>query len=235
MASPRLFGGSMAAASRLTIKIAEEERALVTTDSEGNVGAQILIPLQNNKTRLLFRDRAGKGDAPFVADAFRWLIWDPMHFVMQHRMMLGIKERAEGELHEPAFAYGAAKVGWILAGAGISTSLLVRRKLWPWLVLPVLAGLPAAVFTGDLNAALAGFIATGISVTGALYFGRLWWPPFLVLASLVLLTLVLAPDAYLAFGLIFLVVVAVVAGLLSIFRARSSSGRRTHAPGEATG
>ena len=48
--------------------------------------------------------------------------------------------------------------------------------------------------------ALAAFLAVGITILGALMFGRRWWTPFLILGSAVMLTLLLAPDAYLAFG-----------------------------------
>ena len=58
--------------------------------------------------------------------------------------------------------------------------------------------------TGDADGALAGFLAVGATVAGALAFGRRWWPPYLLLASGVALVLLLAPDAYAAFGLLFL-------------------------------
>ncbi len=47
--------------------------------------------------------------------------------------------------------------------------------------------------------ALAGFLALGITLIGALIFGRKWWAPFSLIASGVLLALQLAPDAYFAF------------------------------------
>jgi hypothetical protein len=62
--------------------------------------------------------------------------------------------------------------------------------------------------TGDSTSALAGFLAVGITVAGALAFGRRWWPPYMLLASSVALVLLIAPDAYTAFGLIFLSLVA---------------------------
>jgi hypothetical protein len=49
--------------------------------------------------------------------------------------------------------------------------------------------------------ALAGFLAVGITVAGALAHGWRWWPPYLLLASAVALLLLLAPDSYTAFGL----------------------------------
>jgi thiol:disulfide interchange protein len=79
-------------------------------------------------------------------------------------------------------------------------------------VLPVLAPLSA---TGDWDAALAGLLAVGITLIGGLAFGRRWWPLYTLLAASVLLVLLLAPDAYVAFGLAFdLVVVAALARAL---------------------
>ena len=52
----------------------------------------------------------------------------------------------------------------------------------------------------------------GITVLGALTYGSRWWPAFLVLACAVALTLLLAPDAYEAFGLALAAAAAVSIG-----------------------
>jgi hypothetical protein len=135
-----------------------------------------------------------------------WLIWDPMHFVMEQRMLQGIKERAEGRPFVAPIVQAAAHVGWALAGAGILAVFVSHRRWWPWLLLPIAPGLPILWFTGDLNSALAAFMAVGITVAGAVVFGWQWWPPYLVLASCVALLLLLAPDTFAAFGLLFLLV-----------------------------
>jgi hypothetical protein len=61
------------------------------------------------------------------------------------------------------------------------------------------------------------FLAIGITLAGALAFGRRLWSVYLLIASCVAPVLLLAPDAYAAFGLIFFVLVAglVVAGVYS--------------------
>jgi len=75
--------------------------------------------------------------------------------------------------------------------------------------------LPVLWSTRDWDAALAGFLAISITVLGALTFGRRWWPPYLLLASAVALILLLAADAYTAFGVGFDVVsLTVLAGHL---------------------
>jgi hypothetical protein len=91
---------------------------------------------------------------------------------------------------------------------------LTRRRVL------VLILTPPLLATRDLGAALAGFLAIGISLSGALTFGRRWWPAYLIIATAVLL----APDAYTAFGLVFDLVAIV--GLAGRCSARRSDGRR---------
>jgi membrane protease YdiL (CAAX protease family) len=64
---------------------------------------------------------------------------------------------------------------------------------------------PALWLTGDLSSVLAGFLAAGITVAGFLAFGWRWCAPYVLIASAVALVLLLAPDSYATFGLIFLV------------------------------
>jgi hypothetical protein len=96
---------------------------------------------------------------------------------------------------------------------------LTRRRGYLWLPLPLAATIPAVAFAGDLNAGLAAFLAVGITVVGALVFGRRRWPAYALVAASVLLILVLAPDAYAAFGLLFDLMLAVV--LVAVLRART--------------
>ena len=67
---------------------------------------------------------------------------------------------------------------------------------------------------GDAQASLAAFLAVGIAVHGFLAFGRAWWGTLLVIGSIVLLTLLLAPDAYVAIGLAFALLLLAAAGTL---------------------
>src|SRR5205823_4063837 len=60
-----------------------------------------------------------------------------------------------------------AHVGWAVAGLGLVAAFVVQRRWRVWLVLPVAASLPALLGTGDVNAALAAFLAIGITVMGA--------------------------------------------------------------------
>jgi hypothetical protein len=229
MARPDLLGGTMLEASTLRVRVLEPGQVLATTSASGDASAWVLVPSDAGSTRLIVRERVGSAGGGrltgVVDDARRWLIWDPMHFVMQHRMLLGIKARAEGHLNPPLVVELAARAGWLVAGGTVLALFLRRRRAWPWLALPVVATLPALLTAGDADAALAGFLAVGIATLGAVWFGWRWWSPFALLGAGVLLVLLLAPDAYVAFGLIFAVVVAGAAGWLGLrYRA---SGRGT--------
>ena len=152
-----------------------------------------------------------------------------MHFVMVQRMLRGIQERAMVQPLVPGGVLIVARIGWLLAGAGVLGLLLSRRHRWPWLALAVLVLVPALLASGDWDAALAGFLAIGIALSGFLAFGRGWWPAYLLITSLVLLVLLVAPDAYTAFGLVFdLIGIVSLAGAvrrLSSLQARNDMQR----------
>jgi hypothetical protein len=108
---------------------------------------------------------------------------------------------------------GFAHIGWAAAGVFIAGLLMSQRRLRYWLVLPLAATLPA-LSSMDAQAALAAFLAVGITLLGFLSFGRAWWGSFLIIAAVVLLTLLLAPEAYIAVGLGFLLVVLAALGAM---------------------
>lgn len=117
-------------------------------------------------------------------------------------MLLGIKARAEGQPGASPWLARIARAGWQVAVLGVLGALLIGRRL---------AGLlPAAYFaaillaTGDMLSAAAGFIALGLPIAGFTAFGRRWLPAFGLIAAYVLLVLLLAENAYTAFGLTFL-------------------------------
>jgi len=100
-----------------------------------------------------------------------------------------------------------------LVGSGRACGRHVR--IVAWLGLPVLILAPPLLARDEWYAAVAGFLAFGITLSGALAFGRRWWPPYLLIASVVLLLQLLTPDAYTAFGMAFdVVAIGVVAGAL---------------------
>jgi hypothetical protein len=127
-------------------------------------------------------------------------------------MLQGTKERAEGQTLVPPVLQVAAHLGWAAAGIGLLGLFLTRSGWRRWLALPVgVMALPLWL-TGDLNSFLAGFLAIGITLIGFLAFGWRWPPPYLLIASGVALVLLLAPDSYSIFGLLFLLITATAAG-----------------------
>jgi hypothetical protein len=221
MASPgmRALGGDV---TSTTIRLLEPERAIADTP-----GRFVLLPVGSASTRLLLRESL---DDPIRGGA-AWLLWDPMHFVMEQRMLQGIKERAEGRPLVPPAVQAAAHLGWAMAALGLFGSFVANRSWRPWLLLPVGIALPSLWLTGDVNSFLAGFLAIGITSAGFLAFGWRWLPPYLLIASGVALVLLLAPDSFAAFGLIFLVLATGVVGA-SRYRVRGLilSGRARTVP-----
>jgi hypothetical protein len=211
-------------ATLTTIHVLEPERVIGDTP-----GRFVLLPQGDSSTRLLLRESLND---PLRAGAM-WVLWDPMHFVMEQRMLQGIKERAEAQPFVRPVVQAAAHVGWALAGVALVTLFILRRAWRPWLLLPV--GMMAAPLwlTGDFNSFLAGFLAIGITLVGFLAFGWRWLPPYILVASAVALVLLLAPDSYAAFGLIFLVLAV---GAVGAFRHRVAqllpSGLARSAPAE---
>ena len=73
-------------------------------------GPMVLLPLASGRTPASLAGRPGSA-----------LAWDAMHFVMQQRMLRGMKERAEGRPLVPAWLLAVARIGWAMAGAGQAT------------------------------------------------------------------------------------------------------------------
>jgi len=118
-------------------------------------------------------------------------------------MLLGLKARAEGRLDAPMSFLAIAHAGWAAAGIAVVSLFLNRRRCRYCLALLVAAALPALLMSSDFQAALAAFLAAGITILGFLVFCRNWWGSFLIIGSIVMLTLLLAPEAYTATGLIY--------------------------------
>jgi hypothetical protein len=225
LARPDLLFG-IGAVGHTDIVVLQPERTIGVI-----VGRFVLQPVGDDRTRLLFREsEQTQGAGAQGPAAIRVLVWDPAHFVMVHRVLEGIKERAEDRPLVPPVVQVAARGGWLLAGASLLGVFLAHRRWWAWLGLPGLVFMPSYLATGDLDAALAGFLAIGITLSGALAFGRRWWPAHLLMTAFVFLVLLLAPDAYTALGLIFCALVAglVLAAGYRTLRARADSNFRGH-------
>jgi hypothetical protein len=152
------------------------------------------------------------------------MVVDPMVFTMERRMLLGLKARAEGRPEAPVALMVIAHLGWAAAGIIVAALFVSQRRRRYWLVLPVLAALPALLMGHDIQAALAAFIAVGITVLGFLILGKNWWGAILVIGSVVMLTLLLAPEAYVTIGLAFALLLLVALGVMVTGGSRIAAG-----------
>lgn len=72
------------------------DNAVTHGDAPEGTWAFILEPVDERTTRLIVRSRSGSR-----AGAFRYLVFDPIHFVMERKMMLSIRDLAEAAtVHE---------------------------------------------------------------------------------------------------------------------------------------
>ena len=198
LARPDLLFGT-GAVGHTDIVLLQPERAIGIV-----VGRFVLEPIGDSGTRLLFRESLQTQGPPSQGPAaVRAVLWDPAHFVMVHRMLEGIKERAEAQSLVPVGLQALARVGWLLAGAALLAAFAAHPRWWPWL-LPMVLLVPPYLATRDLDSTLAGFLALGVTIAGALQFGRRWWPAYVLIGAAVLLIVLFALDAYSTFGLIFL-------------------------------
>lgn len=74
----------------------EEDRKM-TEHTGGGTWAFLLEPTEEGTTRLIVRTRSHPWKAPRTA----FYLYDPAHFIMERKMLLGIKERAESARQVP--------------------------------------------------------------------------------------------------------------------------------------
>ena len=89
-------------ATLLTVRILDPQR--VYADVPGRF---VLLPVGDNTTRLLVRESLAIPERA----GWTWVVWDPMHFAMERRMLDGIKERAEGQALVSPVIQAAAHAG----------------------------------------------------------------------------------------------------------------------------
>jgi uncharacterized protein YndB with AHSA1/START domain len=85
------LGGVFGERPGWTIEVFDPERALVLK----NWGAFVLVPQPGGRTRLLIRSTISHERIPAWAAALNLAAFELPHFIMQRRMMLGIKTLAE--------------------------------------------------------------------------------------------------------------------------------------------
>ena len=201
---PADYLGGLGKDAAARVLIVEPSRTLVVEI----FGAHVLVPVDEHTTRLIVRGESGTDNLLIT------MIWKPIVFTLERRMLLGLKARAESRPDAPAAWMAIAQRGWAAAGIIVAGLFLSQRRRRFWLVLPVLTALPALLMSQDVQAGLAAFLGAGIPVLGFLAFGKDWWGTLLVIGSLVLLTLLLAPEAYTAIGLAFALLLLAALGIL---------------------
>lgn len=163
-------------------------------------GLFLVEPASATTSRVIVRTRYR--DTTWWGPIVTRLAFGPVHFVMERRMLHGIRDRAEGRT-TPAALRALAHAGFAAAATGTAVLLLRRRHRWRWLAAPALLALAIVAGTGDVLAAAAGFTALGLTLLGLRALRR-WWPVVLPVPAVVLLVLLLARDAYLVLGIAFL-------------------------------
>ena len=178
-------------------------------------GAHIIVPIDEHTSRLIVRGESGPANVMAI------MVADPIVFTMERRMLLGLKARAEGHPDTHPLLMAIALFGWIAAGIAVGGLFASQKRRLYWLALPIAAALPALLMSSDVQAGLAAFIAVGIIVLGFLIEGRDWWGSLLVIGSVVMLTLLLAPDAYIAIGLAFILLLLAALGVMVAARSKT--------------
>ena len=101
-AQPGYLGGRLGSALGWRVVQLEPGRALVLE----NWGALVVEPLGAYSSRLHVRTR-GAGNPSLAGVALgpvSLLVYEPAHFIMQRRMLLGIRDRAEGRVQRVGFS-----------------------------------------------------------------------------------------------------------------------------------
>jgi len=135
-------------------------------------GAFVLDPVDEKSTRLIIRSRF---DFRGLVRVPEYLILQPIHFIMERRMMLGIKEQAEagGGIKVPSTGDLLWFLSIVVAGLGI-LGILFSRK-WPWTLAVASVGviiLEIVLFRAPPLPVFGAFLVMGILVA------LLWayWP-----------------------------------------------------------
>ena len=93
---PDMLGGRVAETARWRVDAVVPGRSLVLR----GWGTFVLEPLDAHTTRLIARTHG----TPLGSRLMQILFWEPAHFVMERRMLLGIRERAEQRQNIPALS-----------------------------------------------------------------------------------------------------------------------------------
>lgn len=101
MTTPQHYGGrafmrvAQVEPDRYLVLVSEKDYEAIARGGHAREGAWafVLEPIDEHTTRLLVRSRSAAATTPG-----RLLVFDPIHFIMERKMMLGIRERAEANV-----------------------------------------------------------------------------------------------------------------------------------------
>jgi hypothetical protein len=82
------------------VHVLDPERSLAYRFDDGNWVWSFNLDSHNGSTRLVSRNRIATPNASFVARAGYVLLMEPGSLVMERKMLLGIKQRAEKLAHQ---------------------------------------------------------------------------------------------------------------------------------------
>ena len=81
-----------------TIRELDESRAMVLE----NWGAFVLLPTKDGGTRFMIRSKLSDERIPVWAAGLQFIGFELPHFIMERRMMLGIKDAPKQHVHRQA-------------------------------------------------------------------------------------------------------------------------------------
>lgn len=131
----------------------------------------ILDRVDNSHTRLLVRGRGAPGRS-LLGLAFDRSIFEPVHFVMERRMMIGLKEDAEGSDRHHLVNH-VHVVLWTIAFGQIITAIVMVMRQRHWA--QPLAGMIVAAVVFQILTLGQPPIAMGVALLAALG-AIMWWP-----------------------------------------------------------
>jgi hypothetical protein len=127
----------------------------------------ILEPIDEHTTRLLVRGRAA-GRTSGLWRAFDRFAFGPMHFVMERRMMINLKARAEGRANTSGSETLEAALWTIVMMLLLaSAAAVLRRPTWwvPFVVFLATGGVFALLTLAQPGPTVAALLAVAVAVT----------------------------------------------------------------------
>ncbi|HET7459245.1 MAG TPA: hypothetical protein VFJ74_16465 [Gemmatimonadaceae bacterium] len=141
-------------------------------EPEDGSWAFVLVPIGDSATRFIVRGRGAAGRS-LLGVAFDRAIFEPMHFAMERRTMIGIAQLAEGRDRGRATNHLQLLLWTITFGMIVSAAVMVLRRRRAWR--QPLAGFVAAAVLFQILTLLQPPLSIGVALVAAVV-GTVWWP-----------------------------------------------------------